>query len=35
MPDLRIASAIVKNLNRFGADANGLAAIDFAITRSC
>jgi Flp pilus assembly protein TadG len=32
MPELRIAAAIVKKLNRFRADANGLAAVDFAIT---
>ena len=32
MPDLRIAAAIIKKLNGFRADANGLAAVDFAIT---
>lgn len=31
MPDLRIAAAIVNRFERFGADANGLAAVDFAI----
>lgn len=32
MPDPEIAAAIVKRLARFGADAKGMIAVDFAIT---
>jgi Flp pilus assembly protein TadG len=32
MPDLRRAAAIVKRVRRFGADAKGVAGIEFAIT---